>query len=155
MPSPPKLAASSLRGSPSNSRARSHNTTSIGARSRNHSAASGDCAIWTVPTSGDSPSVQLRELWRQLGIPVLALLLFLAATLLFPIPFALFYADGAATAFLFSSAISFLVGLVLFRLCRSERELSVREGFAIVTFGFSELVVLFLKHGEGVTLEFL
>jgi nitrate/nitrite transport system permease protein len=38
---------------------------------------------WLVPiikiASGDSPSAQLRELWQQLGIPVLALVLFLAA----------------------------------------------------------------------------
>jgi nitrate/nitrite transport system permease protein len=37
---------------------------------------------WLVPilkiAMGDSPSTQLRELWQQLGIPVLALLLFLA-----------------------------------------------------------------------------
>lgn len=37
---------------------------------------------WLVPilkiATGDSPSTQLRELWQQLGIPVVALLLFLA-----------------------------------------------------------------------------
>jgi nitrate/nitrite transport system permease protein len=37
---------------------------------------------WLVPilkmVTGDSPSTQLRELWRELGIPVLALVLFLA-----------------------------------------------------------------------------
>jgi len=38
---------------------------------------------WLVPilklATGDSPSTQLRELWRELGIPVLALALFVAA----------------------------------------------------------------------------
>jgi nitrate/nitrite transport system permease protein len=38
---------------------------------------------WLVPilkiASGDSPSTQLRELWRELGVPVLAIALFLAA----------------------------------------------------------------------------
>ena len=38
---------------------------------------------WLVPilklASGDSPSTQLRELWRELGVPVLAIGLFLAA----------------------------------------------------------------------------
>jgi nitrate/nitrite transport system permease protein len=38
---------------------------------------------WLVPilkmASGDSPSTQLRELWRELGVPVLAIVLFLAA----------------------------------------------------------------------------
>jgi len=73
----------------------------------------------------------------QLNLRILgALLLFLAAALLFPIPFSLYYADGAALAFIWSSSISFLVGLILFRLCQSDRELSVREGFAIVTFGW-------------------
>ncbi|PLY00337.1 MAG: potassium transporter [Desulfuromonas sp.] len=73
----------------------------------------------------------------QLTLRILgALLLFLAAALLFPIPFSLYYADGAALAFIWSSSISFLVGLILFRLCQSDRELSVREGFAIVTFGW-------------------
>jgi nitrate/nitrite transport system permease protein len=37
---------------------------------------------WLVPllkmASGDSPSTQLRELWRELGVPVLAIMLFLA-----------------------------------------------------------------------------
>jgi nitrate/nitrite transport system permease protein len=37
---------------------------------------------WLVPilkiATGDAPSAQLRELWQQLGIPVVALLLFLA-----------------------------------------------------------------------------
>ena len=73
----------------------------------------------------------------QLTLRILgALLLFLAAALLFPIPFALYFHDGAATAFLWSAGISFLVGLTLFRLCRSERDLSIREGFAIVSFGW-------------------
>jgi nitrate/nitrite transport system permease protein len=38
---------------------------------------------WLVPilkmAAGDSPTAQLRELWRELGIPVLALVLFLVA----------------------------------------------------------------------------
>jgi nitrate/nitrite transport system permease protein len=38
---------------------------------------------WLVPVfkmaTGDSPSTQLRELWRELGIPLLALALFVAA----------------------------------------------------------------------------
>lgn len=65
-----------------------------------------------------------------------ALLLFLAAALLIPIPFGLYFADGAAGAFLLSAAISGVVGALLLKTCRSDRELSVREGFAIVTFGW-------------------
>ena len=63
----------------------------------------------------------------QLTLRILgALLLFLAAALLFPIPFALYFNDGAAPAFLWSAIVSFLAGLILFRLYRSDRDLSVR-----------------------------
>ena len=65
-----------------------------------------------------------------------ALLLFLAAALLIPIPFGLYFADGAAGAFLLSAIISGTAGALLLKTCRSDRELSVREGFAIVTFGW-------------------
>jgi len=66
-----------------------------------------------------------------------ALLLFLAAALLTPIPFSIYFADGAAGAFLAAALISFVAGLTLYKKCQSKRELSVREGFAIVTFGWS------------------
>jgi len=66
-----------------------------------------------------------------------ALLVFLAAALLTPIPFSLYFADGAAGAFLLAALVSFVAGSTLFWKCRSKRELSVREGFAIVTFGWS------------------
>jgi trk system potassium uptake protein TrkH len=66
-----------------------------------------------------------------------ALLLFLAIALLFPVPFSWFYGDGAAGAFILSAAISAACGGVLFNLFRSETDLSVREGFAVVTFGWT------------------
>ncbi|BCR06424.1 Trk system potassium transporter TrkH [Desulfuromonas versatilis] len=66
-----------------------------------------------------------------------ALLLFLAAALLVPIPFSLYYGDGAAWAFLLAAAVSVIVGAVLFKTCRSVRDISVREGFAVVTFGWT------------------
>ncbi len=65
-----------------------------------------------------------------------ALLLFLAAALVVPIPFSLFYQDGAAWSFVASSLVCLVLGLALFRGCRSGKELSLREGFAIVTFGW-------------------
>jgi len=65
-----------------------------------------------------------------------ALLLFLAAALLIPIPFSVYFADGAADAFFAAALISFFAGLTLYKKCQSKRELSVREGFAIVTFGW-------------------
>ena len=69
---------------------------------------------------------------RTLG----ALLLFLAVALLVPVPCALFCGDGTAAAFLLSAAICAICGGVLYKFFRSERDLSVREGFAIVTFGW-------------------
>lgn len=66
-----------------------------------------------------------------------ALLLFLAAALLVPIPFSLFYHDGAFWSFVISALICLVIGLALFRGFKSNKELSLREGFAIVTFGWS------------------
>jgi trk system potassium uptake protein TrkH len=66
-----------------------------------------------------------------------ALLLFLAIALLFPVPFSWFYGDGAASAFILSSVISAACGGLLFKLFRSETDLSVREGFAVVSFGWT------------------
>jgi len=66
-----------------------------------------------------------------------ALLLYLAATLLTAIPFSLYYADGVALSFVFSALTTASCGGVLFYFCRSPKELSLREGFAIVTFGWA------------------
>ncbi len=66
-----------------------------------------------------------------------ALLLFLAAALLVPLPFALFYRDGAAGAFLLAAAVTLATGAGLFKACRQSDDLSVREGFAVVTFGWT------------------
>ncbi|RKZ90407.1 MAG: TrkH family potassium uptake protein [Gammaproteobacteria bacterium] len=66
-----------------------------------------------------------------------ALLLFLAVALLFPVPFSWFYGDGAASAFILSALISAGCGGLLFSRFRSETDLSVREGFAVVTFGWT------------------
>ncbi|MDH3453692.1 MAG: TrkH family potassium uptake protein [Desulfuromonadales bacterium] len=66
-----------------------------------------------------------------------ALLLFLAIALLLPVPFSWIYGDGAAAAFVLSSIISATCGGLLFSRFRSETDLSVREGFAVVTFGWT------------------
>lgn len=66
-----------------------------------------------------------------------AMLLFLAAALLVPIPFSLYFHDGAAGAFFLSASVTLSAGLALFAGCKSRKELSVREGFAIVTFGWT------------------
>ncbi len=66
-----------------------------------------------------------------------ALLLFLAIALLFPVPFSWIYDDGASGAFILAAIISAGCGGILFSQCRSEKDLSLREGFAIVTFGWT------------------
>ena len=66
-----------------------------------------------------------------------ALLLFLAGTLFAPLPFSLYYHDGVWPVFVISALICSVVGGLLFRFCQSSRDLSVREGFAVVTFGWT------------------
>lgn len=66
-----------------------------------------------------------------------SLLLFLSAALLAPVPFSLFFADGAWGSFLLSSLICALTGGALLKSCRSKKELSIRDGFAVVTFGWA------------------
>jgi len=65
-----------------------------------------------------------------------ALLLFLAAALLVPLGCALICNDGTAGAFLLSAVICAACGGGLFGGFRAGKDLSVREGFAIVTFGW-------------------
>ncbi|MDT8418994.1 MAG: TrkH family potassium uptake protein [Desulfuromonadales bacterium] len=65
-----------------------------------------------------------------------ALLICLAGALLLPLPFSFFYQDGAWPAFLCSALICLLIGSLLFHFCKSRKDMSVREGFAIVTFGW-------------------
>jgi trk system potassium uptake protein TrkH len=66
-----------------------------------------------------------------------ALLLFLAIALLIPLPFSWYYQDGAASAFVISAVISASCGSLMFCVFRAETDLSVREGFAVVTFGWT------------------
>ncbi len=64
------------------------------------------------------------------------LLVFEGVTLLSPIPFSLYYRDGQLGAFALSAAITALAGGLLFYGFRSRDEVTLREGFAIVTFGW-------------------
>jgi len=66
-----------------------------------------------------------------------ALLLYLGGTLLLPVPFSLYYQDAAWPAFIYSALTCFAVGGLLFGSCQSSKDLSVREGFAVVTFGWT------------------
>ena len=60
----------------------------------------------------------------------------LAALLLTPIPFSLAYGDGQALCFLGSAGATALAGGLLFWLLKSHEEMSVRDGFFVVTFGW-------------------
>jgi trk system potassium uptake protein TrkH len=73
--------------------------------------------------------VNLRLTLRIQG----GLLLFLAAMLLVPIPVSVWYRDGAWLGFVLSSVFTAGVGILLLRLFREPEELTVREGFGIVT----------------------
>ena len=78
----------------------------------------------------------------QLTLRILgALLVYLAATLLLPLPLSLYYKDGAWLSFILSSATCILAGGSLFYFCKEKKELSVRDGFAIVTFGWTFFAV--------------
>jgi trk system potassium uptake protein TrkH len=70
------------------------------------------------------------------------LLMFLAAAMLLPIPFSLYYGDGDHVAFVISGAVTFVGGLAAFLATRRRaRELRTREGYAIVTFAWFFLSV--------------
>ncbi len=71
--------------------------------------------------------------FRLLG----GLLLFLSASLLLPLPFSWYYADGAWSSFVLSALVCAGTGAGLFLGCRSSKEMSLREGFAIVALGWS------------------
>jgi len=70
-----------------------------------------------------------------------SLLLFLGGTLVVPVPISLYYSDGAWSAFFISALICGVVGALVMAACRSKKELSVREGFAVVTFGWAVFAV--------------
>ena len=80
----------------------------------------------------------------HLVIHVLGLLLiFLAASLLLPILFSLYYGEGDHVFFLLASGITLVSGLLFFKLTRLDHEVHAREAFAIVTLGW----VLFSVFG--------
>lgn len=76
--------------------------------------------------------MNLRALLHSLG----GLLLFLGVMLLLPLPIALFDADGTWPAFAGASALTALAGSALYLLTRGRNEVTLREGFAIVTFAW-------------------
>jgi trk system potassium uptake protein TrkH len=77
--------------------------------------------------------MQIKTVIHILGF----LLLFLAATMLLPIPFSLYYGGGDHLYFIISAIITFIAGFLSFKLTRLNREMRAREGFAIVTLGWT------------------
>ena len=81
------------------------------------------------------------------------LLMFLAASMLIPLPFSLYYGDDDVRPLLAASAITVLAGLLLFFTTRRHfnRDLRPREGFAIVTLAWTSFSLFgclpYLLHG--------
>lgn len=71
------------------------------------------------------------------------LLLFLAGMLLVPLPFSFWYRDGAWPWFVLTASLSAAIGLLLLRVFPTREELTVREGFGVVTLAW----VLFAAFG--------
>ena len=64
------------------------------------------------------------------------LLIFLAAAMLLPIPFSVYYGDADYTALLISAFITLVFGVLGFKSTRFDKDLRPKEGFAVVTFGW-------------------
>ena len=80
--------------------------------------------------------------FRALFHVVSLLVLFLGLSMAIPIPFSLFYDDGNVPAFLISMAVCFGAGLPVYLLTREkETDLMIREGFAIVAFGWCAMAL--------------
>ena len=87
--------------------------------------------------------MDIRAVLRVLGV----LLIFVGASLIFPIAISLFYKDGDFTALLASFLITMTAGGLLWKFTPSDRELKTREGFAVVTFGWIFLAVSCMWRG--------
>jgi len=64
------------------------------------------------------------------------ILLFVAAMMALPLLISLYYREGDTPALMWSIIITVVVGVVLFIQGRKSRDLSLRDGFAVVTFGW-------------------
>mgnify|MGYP000166862142 CR=1 FL=1 len=88
----------------------------------------------------DDPSMNVRLTLRIQG----GLLVFLAGTLLVPIPFSFWFGDRAWPWFLLTATLAAGAGQGLLRLFPERKELTIREGFGVVTFAW----ILFAAFGE-------
>ncbi len=76
--------------------------------------------------------MQIRNIIHILGF----LLIFLAAAMLVPLPFSLYYGEGDSIFFIVPALITAAVGIAAYKSTRLNRDVQVREGFAIVTLGW-------------------
>jgi len=65
-----------------------------------------------------------------------ALLIFIGASLLFPIAFSIYFQDGDLAALGISLAITVSSGFLLWKVTPSDAPLQIRDGFAVVSFGW-------------------
>jgi trk system potassium uptake protein TrkH len=89
----------------------------------------------------------------QLVVNILGfLLIFLAGSMLLPIPFSIYYGEADFWYFIISAVITFSIGFLSFKLTKRERDVRAREGFAIVTLGWTFFSLFgclpFLLSGE-------
>lgn len=76
--------------------------------------------------------MEIKSVLHILG----ALLVFVGLSLLFPIAFSLYYHDGDFLALFYSLLITVSVGAALWKFIPGRPELGIREGFAVVSFGW-------------------
>ncbi|MFQ5486080.1 MAG: TrkH family potassium uptake protein [Desulfobacterales bacterium] len=81
--------------------------------------------------------MNFRTVFRVLG----ALLVVSGLTLILPIAFSLYYHDSDLSALLISLGAMLIAGAALWVSSPSQQELGIREGFAIVTFGWTLLAL--------------
>ena len=71
-----------------------------------------------------------------------ALWLFMAATLLAPAAWALYYKEGDLLSFIVTIIITTAAGILAWKLTPGKQEIGIRDGFAIVTFGWVTVAFL-------------
>jgi trk system potassium uptake protein TrkH len=79
--------------------------------------------------------------WTLILKTIGGLLIFLAASMLAPLGWAIYYGDGDAWVFVVAIVINAVVGIILRFLFRTTADFGIREGFAVVTFGWVSAVL--------------
>jgi len=73
---------------------------------------------------------------RNVGFIVGVILLFIAAMMILPLGVSIYYLDGDTAAIGWSMAVTAVVGGALMLLRRKDRDIGIRDGFAVVSFGW-------------------